>query len=259
MRRLRTHAAPRSADSTAHARRCAQPLEPIVPPLIRIPANDIPNDGLPLEVELTSGWLNHHLRDAQVLAVVGERRDVGRLKGRLSRSGHDIVVRTRITAAVQTACARCLEPAHVAVDADLSLLLQPQKRGSGRGRRRARGDGEYVFSPREAELDTYDGEAVVLDAFVREAILLEIPNFPLCSETCEGIPTPTGSSPAAVEPPKVDPRIAPLHAFRKKMHGADTTIDDLVDAAAARAKALGRPILRTTTRKHGSKGKKKKR
>lgn len=46
---------------------------------------------------------------------------------------------------------------------------------------------EYEFSAEEADHDLYDGETVVLDGFVREALLLEVPNFPLCSEDCPGI------------------------------------------------------------------------
>jgi uncharacterized protein len=45
---------------------------------------------------------------------------------------------------------------------------------------------EYEFSSAEADLDEYDGEKVILDDFVREAILLELPSFPLCTEGCEG-------------------------------------------------------------------------
>ena len=51
-------------------------------------------------------------------------------------------------------------------------------------------DGEdegRVISSDDAELDTYSGEEVVLDGFIREAILLELPMFPLCSDTCTGI------------------------------------------------------------------------
>ena len=64
----------------------------------------------------------------------------------------------------------------------------------------------------EADLDEYDGERVVLDPFIREAILLELPSFPLCSEACPGIaPSETsaasGSSPGwqAGEDPQVSP------------------------------------------------------
>ncbi|MSP26777.1 MAG: DUF177 domain-containing protein [Myxococcales bacterium] len=90
----------------------------------------------------------------------------------------------------------------------------------------------------------------MLDALVREAILLEVPNFPLCSEECPGIrPAPDRALGfAAVAPTPVDPRLAPLGAFRKKLGGA-ATLDDLVAAAAERSAAMGRkPVLRSSAR-----------
>ena len=67
--------------------------------------------------------------------------------------------------------------------------------------------------PADADLDTYEGEELVLDPFVREAILLEVPPFPLCSTNCPGIaPPPTEAEPVSDE---VDPRLAPLLRFKQ--------------------------------------------
>ena len=68
---------------------------------------------------------------------------------------------------------------------------------------------------RWTELDTYEGEQVNLDPFIREAILLEVPPFPLCSEDCQGIRPPPDSKESAV--PSVDPRLAPLLALSAKV------------------------------------------
>jgi uncharacterized protein len=153
------------------------------------------------------------------------------VKARLSRSGNDVVVRGKVTADLRTPCARCLEPAKVAVDADLSLLLRPAPAGAHAGHAHGKGaangekkgeprEDEYEFTSEEAEIDTYDGETVVLDPFVREAILLEVPNFPLCSEDCPGI-RPAAAAPAEEEAaPRVDPRFAPLGALRDKLQAA---------------------------------------
>jgi uncharacterized protein len=163
----------------------------------------------------------------------------GRLVGRLSRSGHDIVVRGRVKADVEMACVRCLAPAPIAVDAELSLLLQPKSRSETR-RSKPRSDAEYEFRSSDADLDVYDGETVVLDGFVREAILLEMPSFPLCRESCPGLRHEEDQ-----EAPGVDPRLLPLDAFRDKSD-EPVTIDTLVSAARERAAALGRkPMLKS--------------
>jgi uncharacterized protein len=159
-------------------------------------------------------------------------------------------VRGRIHASLTTPCARCLDPAAIDVDTELSLLLQletPAKHGApakavakparpsahgGHGTHVTHGahgtpavageegkkpprpkEEEYEFTSDEADVDTYDGETVVLDGFVREAVLLEVPNFPLCSDDCPGIRPAAASAPEAAAP-RVDPRLAPLGALR---------------------------------------------
>lgn len=216
---------------------------------IKFAAAQVDVDGLPFEAELSRKWLDHMLKDAGMRG--SEQSEAGSVRGRLSRSGRDIVVRGKIRTAVEVDCVRCLRPAEINVRAELALLLRPATRAELRARQKAPGVQEYEFNAHEAEIDTYDGENVVLDDFVREAIILEVPSFPLCRESCPGIP----SAPGAAEPrEEIDPRLAPLSAFRKK-HNGETTLKDLVDAAAARAEAMGRkPILRTNAR-----GKKKKR
>jgi uncharacterized protein len=219
---------------------------------IRFPAADIPVEGMAMDVELSDEWLEILLRhdDASVATggtvsgtVSGSANGAGRLSGRLSRSGSDIVVRGRLITAVQVACVRCLEPAAIRVSADLSLLLQLRKSSQSRKpsrrqpSRRLPGDVEieHEFTAAEADLDTYDGETVELDRFVRELILLEIPSFPLCRMSCPGIPQ--SATQQAPETEVVDPRLAPLGAFLEKGEGP-ITIDDLVAAAAERSAAL---------------------
>lgn len=227
--------------------------------LIQFPAVDVQIDGLEVDVALPPRWLSSALDETEV----APRQNGGRVTGRLSRSGTDIVVRARVRAAVELPCARCLDPAPFDVDTDLSLLLQPMTRSELRGRDRAsqRGRGskrgadepEYEFSAAEAALDAYDGETVVLDGFVREAILLEVPNFPLCRDSCPGLQAPAPLD-AIAEARAFDPRLAPLDAFRDKKGPA--TVDDLVSAAAERSSQLrGRkPVLKAH---HGDQLKKK--
>jgi uncharacterized protein len=183
-------------------------------PLFLVSAHDIDAAGLALDAELPPAWLEQELADASVTARPGAP---ARLTARLSRSGKDIVVRGRVVAGLSTPCARCTEPATVDVDTELSLLLQPSAE-----RRVPKKDEEYEFSAAEADVDTYDGEVVVLDPFVREALLLEVPNFPLCSEGCPGIgpaaEPPPGEAGGAARP--LDPRLAPLGALRAKLDGS---------------------------------------
>jgi len=223
--------------------------------LINIPVANIDTAGRALEAELPVSWLDEQLADADNDL---KGASPGHVSARLSRSGTDVVVRGRVKASVRTPCARCLEPTNIDVDTELSLLLkaapgQAAGEGPGEGRHshgkrshaaiKERGAAagaagkpgatakkpakeskekeppEYEFSSAEADLDTYDGETVVLDDFVREAILLEMPIFPLCSESCPGIrPSPEAGDGGDTRP--VDPRLAPLGALRAGLEKA---------------------------------------
>src|SRR5262245_24080749 len=152
-------------------------------------AHDIDAAGLSLEADLPPAWLEEELADANLRGT-----EPAHVSVRLSRSGTDIVVRGRIRADLTTPCARCLNPAPVHIDAELSLLLKPATAEAKKANSSAQKEVEYEFAAEDADLDTYDGETVVLDPFLREAILLEVPNFPLCSEACPGIrPAPSAA------------------------------------------------------------------
>jgi uncharacterized protein len=207
---------------------------PFVMPLISITANDIGDaTGLVVDQDLPRAWLDEELGDAQATALAP-----GHVKARLSRTGDQIVVRGEVKAGVELPCARCLDPARYDVEGELSLLLTPApvaaaaKAHVAKGHAaKANGKATHHFEPEEVELssedverDTFDGETIVLDAFIREAILLELPNFPLCSEACPGIrPGPAESAPEAE---RVDPRLAPLGALRARLAEAKAKAGD---------------------------------
>ena len=146
----------------------------------------------------------------------------------LSKSGNEVLVQGQIDVQLAIPCARCLGRVELRPHAELSLLLTESVASAAatasgrRGARRARSketseasDAEDGFASEEADLDTYEGEEVVLDRFVREAILLESPIFPLCSEACEGIrPASDTESPSSETP--TDPRLLPLLELAKR-------------------------------------------
>lgn len=203
--------------------------------LFAITAADIDASGRSIEADLPVDWLDKQLADVDMKATTP-----GHLSVRLSRSGNEIVVRGKTRVSLEAPCGRCLAPAKVEVEGELGLLLQPAKTPPpepAAGARAAKGAGkaaadagqaggkakrpakekdlpEYEFSSDEADVDTYDGDTVVLDEFVREAILLEVPIFPLCSEDCPGIRPASSDVVDEGAEPRVDPRLAPLGALR---------------------------------------------
>jgi uncharacterized protein len=203
--------------------------------LFAITSAEIEATGRSIEADLPVDWLDKQLAEFDLKAT-----EPGHLSVRLSRTGNDVVVRGKTRALLEAPCGRCLSPTKLEVEGELGLLLQPapeppktdtraakgasakgatahaQGGGSKGGKRSAKDKDlpEYEFSSVEADADTYDGETVVLDDFVREAILLEVPIFPLCSEDCPGIRPASSDVVDDGAQPRVDPRLAPLGALR---------------------------------------------
>lgn len=241
-------------------------------PLIVVPANDIDAAGVAVDTELPRDWLKAQLADAEA-----EPTAVGKISGRVSRSGKaDVVIRCKVSAQLELPCARCLKASPVDVKADLSLLLKPRAaapRAASAGSTKARAtkekakEKEYEFSDAEADLDEYDGERVVLDPWIREAILLELPSFPLCTEDCEGPGglKPQGPQSAADHVDEEPPVHNPFEALRHLLPGnnqglpsAETAGNGTRPAGAdlrriSRAKKRAKPKIRSSAAVRGKK------
>lgn len=182
-----------------------------------VPVHDLDVDGRDVTVPITAAWLRGALEACEMQPAGGE----GRLEAHFTKSGNDVLVQAQVDVELAIPCARCLKPVELRPNIELALLLHPTtpaspaKRPKRAAERAGTGDGEDEFSADEADLDTYEGDEVVLDRFVREAILLESPIFPLCSEACEGI-RPASDSASLTGQSVTDPRLLPLLELAKK-------------------------------------------
>lgn len=182
-----------------------------------LPLHDLDTAGKAFDAELTEPFLRAQLEETEVSV-----KSPGRVVLRFSRTGTDVIVHGRLSGSFSVPCARCLAPADFPVDAELSLLLVPSasersahaKGRAGKHRDKKKDLEEEETDVTDADLDTYEGEELVLDPFLREAILLEVPPFPLCSTDCPGIaPPPARSDEGSGD---IDPRLAPLLRFKKQ-------------------------------------------
>lgn len=167
-----------------------------------IPVRDLDAAGRPYRFPLRSAWLRGALENTEVATT---ERD-GLVDVRLSKSGHDVVIRGKIEAELVLPCARCLEPARFSVREDLSALATEEARS-----KRPASD-EEELTGEDADVIPYDGETVVLDDLVRDVLLLGIPMIPLCSEACPGI-SPDLARASGDE--GLDPRLKPLLRLKK--------------------------------------------
>jgi uncharacterized protein len=190
-----------------------------------VPIHDLDVDGRDVTFPVTAAWLRGALEACEMQPAGPE----GRLEAHLTKTGNDVLVQAQVDVELVIPCARCLRPVELRPNIELALLLRPassarpspeplpKKRPPGkRAPDRAEAqEADDDFSAEEADEDTYEGDEVVLDRFVREAILLESPIFPLCSEACEGIRPASESAPLTGQA-VTDPRLLPLLELAKR-------------------------------------------
>ena len=192
-----------------------------------VPIPDLDLTGRSVRFPITPAWLRGALEGCEAQPA----GSTGQIDVHLSKTGNDVLVQGQIDATLVVPCARCLNPVELRPHIELSLLLEPaaatgtsSRRGVAQGAansgnkdqgKSTKSEDETDIEADEADVDTYEGEEVVLDRFVREAILLESPIFPLCSEACEGI-RPASDSAAESQAAVTDPRLLPLLELAKK-------------------------------------------
>jgi len=170
-------------------------------PEFSISVHDLDAAGRQFRLPVRAVWIRGALESTDIAPGQGD----GQLDLRLSKSGADVVVRGTLRAELTVPCARCLQPARISVDEELSALAL----ATGKAHGEATDDLDDAEGP-----DTigYDGDSLVLDDWVRDELLLGIPMIPLCSEACPGIrPQAVESAPGA----HVDPRLRPLISLKK--------------------------------------------
>jgi uncharacterized protein len=170
-----------------------------------IPVSELDAGGKEYRFTVRPAWIRGQLEDHE--ANAGERD--GSVVVRASKSGHDVVVNGKLEAELSVPCARCLERFALPIKTEIAVLYAPAPKLKTPDKT------DYEFSAEEADTLPFDGETVVLDDLVKDEILLEIPMIPLCSESCPGMGTPPGTEEKAEEK-GIDPRLAPLMAFRPK-------------------------------------------
>lgn len=168
-----------------------------------IPVSELDAGGKAYSFPVRSAWVRGAFEDHEATTSGKD----GKLDVRASKSGHDVVVHGTLDAELEIPCARCLELTKLPIHSDLSVLYVPAS-----ALKELKGD---EIADEEADTLPFTGETVVLDDLVRDELVLGVPMIPLCREDCEGMaPAPQGEESKAEKP--IDPRLAPLLAFRKK-------------------------------------------
>jgi uncharacterized protein len=100
-------------------------------------------------------------------------------------------------AALTAACGRCLSPTAVDVPVEFSLTLVPEDEYGDVAAGEAEAEGAPVagsFDPDTAEEETFSGKVIDLDPILREQLLLSLPGYPVCKESCKGLCSVCGAN-----------------------------------------------------------------
>lgn len=92
--------------------------------------------------------------------------------GLFRQGGDNIYITTDVDATVLVECRRCINPFEVDIATTLGLLFSI---------------GDTSSETDEDDERYYDGETLDISEDVRRALVLEIPTWVLCSETCKGL------------------------------------------------------------------------
>ena len=96
---------------------------------------------------------------------------------RVQSPGTSVLVEGTLDVRLMAPCARCNEPVPVHVSESFTHLLTPLAE-------RGELPEEMELTPEDLERDYFGGDEIVLDALVREQILLEAPLNPVCAGGC---------------------------------------------------------------------------
>lgn len=206
-----------------------------------VPLADLESGPKHLESVISEEWLRHAFEGTDATAV-----GPGRLDVEFSKNGREVLVRGRAEVDVTVPCVVSLDPLPFKLEPEILLLLAPGPEEAGgtrrQGKRAPLGKGapqakekpgakpagkkgkrskawseEPELSASEAAADTFSGDEVVLDRFLREFILLELPMYPRRSDLPSQGEAAIGPGPQPEGSQPLDPRLSPLAELAKRL------------------------------------------
>ncbi|MBP7654372.1 DUF177 domain-containing protein [Candidatus Dependentiae bacterium] len=92
--------------------------------------------------------------------------------------GKNILVTGKVNTKIILECGRCLEPFNKMINVEINLLYSSEPEAKKL---------PEEINPEEEILFYHDGQSIELTDEIRDSLLLEIPNFPICSDKCQGL------------------------------------------------------------------------
>jgi uncharacterized protein len=140
--------------------------------VMRYKIKDIGEAGIDVRVDVTAAWLSAECADLPVnLSEAGVR-----LEGRLEPAGQGYLLRGKLAGVLTMPCARCLEPAPVAVESEMAVSFVEKA-----------DEGSEEEDEQQDDVVLFEHGVVDVGGAIRDEILLAVPMSAVCREDCAGI------------------------------------------------------------------------
>jgi uncharacterized protein len=147
------------------------------------------------ELPRRAGEMREYQLDLEILESVGvplvavAAGDVIEVDMRLESVAEGILLSADVYAVAKGECIRCLDPVEITVERKIQELYRYEPTNEKGGKRKKSGRNERA---EEVDLDEddelwLDGNVMNLETPIRDAIVLDLPINPLCSEDCLGL------------------------------------------------------------------------
>ncbi len=168
---------------------------------LEIKLAEIKQGGIHIQNEIPTKWLKKRMGYCEYSA----EPEIAMVDLFAEISGHGVLIRGSVSARIKTLCGTCLADLVLSIHADVSNYLLPITE--------TRNELECEeLTPEDLDREYFNGDTIVLDEILGDAIMLEMPMNPKCEGVCEVFRTSQESR----DVPDIDSRLAPLMGIQIK-------------------------------------------
>jgi len=148
--------------------------------------------------------------------LVGKDCEVSeKVKGKVTFSlvGDKVLMEGNIQTSARMECVRCLAPVKIPIRKSFTMVFIPKEEEPSQ---------KESFNPEEENTSYYTGKTIYPDMEIRDLVLLEIPDYPLCREDCPGLCVHCGANLnngtcRCKEMEEVAPPNRPAHSWKEQL------------------------------------------
>lgn len=160
---------------------------------------EIANGGIRIQSDIPIEWLKRRMYYCEYSA----EPESATASLMVEASGHGVLVRGKVFAQIKTLCGSCLNDLKINIDTEVSSFLMPVSEATN-------DEKDIELTPEDLDREYFDGDTIVLDEIIGDAIMLEMPMNPKCAGQCATLASFNKND----ERSGIDPRLTPLLGIR---------------------------------------------